>query len=155
MQLSLKNAAQMAEQSYLIADRIKAGRVPAEVKAHMARRGAQAHMMKHGVLIIPGTNELLDWFVNFDVYRIMGRKFRRDERGRGRTGAIFHAGFLRHANAIYRFAKDNNAQFVIGHSLGAATAQILGTSGILSIFAKTKPVGGLEDRSEGAFEGVV
>lgn len=128
MQLSVKNAAELAEQSYLIADRIKRGRVPPEVKAHINRKGAQAYMMKRGVLVVPGSNELLDWFRNFDIYRIMGRNYRRDERGKGRTGAVFHAGFLRHATTLYAFAKENNAQYVIGHSLGAATAQILGTS---------------------------
>lgn len=128
MRLSIQNAAEIAEQSYLIANMIKRGQIPPQVKAHLNRKGAQAQMMKQGVLVIPGTNELLDWFVNFDVYRIMGRNYKRNEKGKSRTGAVFHAGFLRHANTLYTFAKENNAQYVIGHSLGAATAQILGTS---------------------------
>ena len=45
-----------------------------------------------------------------------------------RTGAFFHSGFYKHAGLILEFAKDNKAQFIIGHSLGAAAAQILGTS---------------------------
>ncbi len=126
--LSVMNAAQMAAQSYDITRMIQMGRVPEAVKAHVDIAGAQAHMMAHGVMVIPGSNDLLDWFNNFDVYRILGKSFRRGQKGRGSTGAVFHAGFLRHASRLQRFAKDNHVQFLIGHSLGAATAQILGAS---------------------------
>ncbi len=126
--LSVMNAAEIAAQSYDITKMIRMGRVPAEVKAHVDLSGAQAHMMKQGVMVIPGSNDLLDWFNNFDVYRILGKRFRSGDKGRGSTGAVFHAGFLRHASRLQRFAKDNNARFLIGHSLGAATAQIVGTS---------------------------
>ncbi len=128
MRLSVMNAAEMAEQSYVIARLIKRGRVPSEVKAHINSRGAQAQMMAHGVMIIPGSNELMDWVTNFDVYRILGRSFGRSDKGRGSTGAVLHAGFLRHASRLQKFARENDAKFLIGHSLGAATAQILGTS---------------------------
>lgn len=128
MKLSVMNAAEMAQQSYLIAKRIKAGRVPGAVVAHTGKRGAQAHMMKHGVMIVPGSNELLDWFQNFDVYRIAGRSFGKRDKGRGHNGAMFHEGFQRHAARLQSFARDNHARYIIGHSLGAATAQILGTA---------------------------
>ena len=128
MRLSIMNAAEMAEQSYDIAKMMRMGRVPEAVKAHIDVSGAQAHMLNHGVMVIPGSNELIDWFNNFDVYRILGKTFGRNEKGRGSTGAVFHAGFLRHASRLQAFAKEHDAQFLIGHSLGAAAAQILGTS---------------------------
>ncbi|MEM9584200.1 MAG: hypothetical protein AAGA08_13910 [Pseudomonadota bacterium] len=122
------NAAEMAEQSYDIAKMLQRGRTFSEVKAHLDTKGAQAQMMAHGVMIIPGSNELMDWFTNFDVYQILGRRFGRRDKARGRTGATLHAGFLCHANKLHGFAQQNGARFIIGHSLGAATAQILGTS---------------------------
>lgn len=128
MRLSVMNAAEMAEQSYMIAKKIKRGQVPGAVKAHIAVAGAQAQMMAHGVMIIPGTNELLDWFTNFDVYRILGRKFGPRSKDRGPRGAVFHAGFVRHAGRLQKFARENGARYIIGHSLGAASAQILGTA---------------------------
>jgi len=128
MRLSVMNAAEIAAQGYEIATMIKMGRVPSAVKAHVDVSGAQAHMMAHGVMVIPGSNELLDWFSNFDVYRILGKTFGRGQKGRGSTGAVFHAGFLRHASRLQRFAKEHDAQLLVGHSLGAAAAQILGTS---------------------------
>lgn len=128
MQLSVMNAAELAAQSYSIAEMIDGGTVPGEVKAHISLRGAQAQMMDHGVMVVPGSNELLDWFSNFDVYDIVGRRFQRRDKARGRNGAVFHAGFLRHASKLQSFARENDARFIIGHSLGAATAQILGTA---------------------------
>lgn len=128
MRLSVMNAAEMAAQSYDIAKMVQRGRVPGAIKAHINTSGAQAQMMAHGVMVIPGSNEMHDWFTNFDVYRILGRTFGRKDKARGSTGAVFHAGFLRHAAKLQRFARDNHARFLIGHSLGAATAQILGTS---------------------------
>lgn len=122
------NAAELAAQSYAIADMIKGGNVPSQVKAHVSIRGAQAQMMDKGVMVVPGSNELLDWFSNFDVYNIVGRRFQRRDKAKGNNGAVFHAGFLRHASKLQGFAKEHDARFIIGHSLGAATAQILGTA---------------------------
>jgi len=41
--------------------------------------------------------------------------------------AAFHRGFLLHAARVLRFLGDRKPDYVIGHSLGAAAAQILGT----------------------------
>ena len=128
MRISIMNAAELAAQSYDITDMIKAGQVPGAVKAHISVKGAQAQMMDHGVMVIPGSNELLDWFTNFDVYKILGSRFGRRDRQKGSRGAVFHEGFLRHASRLQGFARDNGAKFIIGHSLGAASAQILGTA---------------------------
>ena len=128
MQLPLMNAAAIAAQSYSISARIAAGDVPVEVKAHLDRKGAQAFILDHGVLVIPGTNELLDWFKNFDVYRIAERVFGPRDQARGNNGVVFHEGFLRHASIVNTFAQKHDVRFIIGHSLGAAATQILATS---------------------------
>ncbi len=94
--------------------------------------GAQAAMLSDGTLVIPGTNEVSDWRnFNFDV-------------GKGERGRTWHAGFLKHAMAIYPFAKGANARLVIGHSLGAASAQIVAASlGVPAIcFASPRPLRG-------------
>lgn len=126
MRLTIQNCAEMAQQSYAIAKKIKGGEVPDAVKAHLDERGAQALMLAHGVLVIPGSNELSDWFRNFDVYHILEKVFNARGRAKSRTGAVFHEGFYNHARLIKGFARQHQAQFVIGHSLGAAAAQIIG-----------------------------
>ncbi|MEM7438344.1 MAG: hypothetical protein AAF393_02005 [Pseudomonadota bacterium] len=81
--------------------------------------GVQAYLMRDGTLVIPGTNELSDWRrYNMNVY---DRKIA-DAGG----GYRFHSGFLRHASAIYTWVKNKRVKRVTGHSLGAASGQILG-----------------------------
>lgn len=81
--------------------------------------GAQAVLLKRGdrrILVIPGTNERSDWTdFNFDLLA-------------GDSGTNWHAGFMRHARLVYTFAKMADPHFIIGHSLGAASAQIVGMS---------------------------
>ena len=94
--------------------------------------GAQAMMLRDGTLVIPGTNEKSDWSnFNFNV-------------GKGEAGRTWHAGFLKHAMAVYPFGKGAGAKLVIGHSLGAASAQIVAASlGIPAIcFASPRPLRG-------------
>jgi len=108
------------------------GKLGARKAIEIDHLGAQAAVLKDGTVVIPGTNELSDWGrFNFDV-------------GKGDSGRKWHAGFLRHAQAIYPFAKGARAKLVIGHSLGAASAQIIATSlGIPAIcFASPRPLRG-------------
>jgi hypothetical protein len=94
--------------------------------------GAQAFMLRDGTLIIPGTNELSDWG-NFNLAVASGD-----------SGREWHAGFMRHARIVYPFAKGAGAERVIGHSLGAASAQIVASSlGIPALcFASPRPLRG-------------
>jgi hypothetical protein len=98
-----------------------------DVKMRIDIRGVQAVYLKDGTLVIPGTNELSDWFeFNFDVISpTMGHGF---EIVPGDSGAQWHAGFLEHAQTVYAFAKPLRPKLIIGHSLGAASAQIVGMS---------------------------
>ena len=90
-------------------------------------KGAQALMLDHNVLVIPGSNELLDWMRNLNVYNILGKTYKAKAKAKSKTGAILHSGFNRHANLIGTFAKKHDAKFIIGHSLCGAAAQILGS----------------------------
>lgn len=94
--------------------------------------GAQAYLLKDDTLVIPGTNELSDWG-NFNIAFMPGD-----------SGRIWHEGFMRHARIIYPFAKGGGAKRIIGHSLGAASAQIIACSlGIPAFcFASPRPLKG-------------
>lgn len=108
------------------------GKLGALKASEINHLGAQAAMLKDGTLVIPGTNEVSDWTdFNFNV-------------GSGDSKRTWHAGFLKHAQAIYPYAKGAQAKRVIGHSLGAASAQIIGVSlGIPAIcFASPRPLRG-------------
>jgi len=112
-------------------------------RLHVTRRcttnGVEAHMLNNQYLLIPGSNGPDD-DLRFALrirglgtrrltFREEARKLDVDKRTRaGFSRTIRHQGFLRHANRIYhRVGKgpDNWPRAVIGHSLGAAAAQIL------------------------------
>lgn len=81
--------------------------------------GAQAHFIEAtNTLVIPGTNERSDW-TNFNL---------QTSAKKGDSGRFYHGGFLDHAQMIYMFAKPLKPACVVGHSLGAASAQIVGAS---------------------------
>ena len=120
-QLSVLEACDLIEASY-------AGTNGDDVQASIDVRGVQAQYLKSGVLVIPGTNEFNDWFdFNLNVRGDMtdGHGF---EVVPGDSGSMWHAGFLEHAQIVYSFAKGLRPKFIVGHSLGAASAQIVGTS---------------------------
>lgn len=109
-------------------------------------KGMEAHFVRaKRVLIIEGTNSLDDWWrYNFDLFAnpktVDGDNKRKD----GEPSAYYHEGFYNHAMRAFAFAKAywNEIDFVIGHSLGAASAQIAGPSlGKRTVaFASPKPL---------------
>lgn len=100
----------------------------ADVRMRIDIRGVQAVFLKDKTLVIPGSNELSDWFdFNFDVTDPSADSLGFDVVP-GDSGARWHAGFLEHAQTVYTFAKPLQPKLIIGHSLGAAAAQIVGTS---------------------------
>jgi len=119
--LNMLEAAQMIADCYAGTDDDKA-----DVRIDVA--GVQATIRKDGVLVIPGTNEFSDWFdynLNVDGTPGAGHGF---EVVPGDSGAMWHGGFLEHAQMVYMFAKAAKPKFIVGHSLGAASAQIVGMS---------------------------
>ena len=120
--LSLLDAASMISETY-------AGTNTADVDTSIDVAGVQATYLKNGTLVIPGTNELSDWF---DFNLNIGSGDHATSHGfdvvAGDSGAMWHAGFLEHAQMVYMFAKGVKPKFIVGHSLGAASAQIVGMS---------------------------
>ena len=119
--LSVMTAAEMIRDAY-------ADALGARVDTSIDIRGVQAHYMKDGTLVIPGTNEFSDWFdfnLQFGGQPMNGHGF---EVVPGDSGTLWHGGFLEHAQIVYTFAKGLRPQFIVGHSLGAASAQIVGAS---------------------------
>ncbi|SLN45302.1 hypothetical protein PSA7680_02314 [Pseudoruegeria aquimaris] len=120
----------------------------AEVEVSLDIRGVQVYFLKNGTLVIPGTNEFSDWFeFNFDVFGTEGHGF---EVAQGDSGAVWHAGFLEHAQTVFSFAKPLKPKFIIGHSLGAASAQIVGSSLRIPTIAFASP---RTNRGEKRFSG--
>ena len=107
--MDLAEAAKLLEAAY-------EGKLGTKVETEINNQGAQAYLLKDKTLVIPGTNETADWG-NFNL-----------NVSRGDSGRGWHAGFLRHAQLVYPFAKGGKAKRVIGHSLGAASGQIVAAS---------------------------
>lgn len=119
--LALEEAAALIRDAY-------AGTLGDRVHTPIDIRGVQAVYLTDGTLVIPGTNEFSDWFdfnLNFGGEITDGHGF---EVAPGDSGTRWHAGFLEHAQIVYSFAKGLRPKFIVGHSLGAASAQIVGTS---------------------------
>lgn len=88
-------------------------------------QGAQAHFKAtYKTLVIEGTNEPADW-LRYNLNLLLS-----NDPTQGDSGAWYHAGFYNHAQRIYAFAKPlkDKIRLVVGHSLGAASAQIVGPS---------------------------
>lgn len=102
-------------------------------------KGVEAYMLNTGCLLIPGSNSLND-YLKFNL-RLWGMgkkklslreeaKKQRVDKGTklGLSRTVWHQGFLRHATTIHRWIGNNPndwPKMIIGHSLGAAAAQIL------------------------------
>jgi hypothetical protein len=89
-----------------------------KVKAIYDKNEAEAFALEGGILVIPGSDSVEDyWRYNLRGVAWMNL-FRRKKRK-------FHKGFLSHAQEIHDFAKENGTKRITGHSLGAASSQLL------------------------------
>lgn len=139
----IKTAAQLAEASYAARRHPTVG---PRIVSSLDRNDVQAHFLDNRILLIPGSNSVLDYIkFNLRVLRI-GRKrysLSDDASARGSSGTIWHQGFLAHAKEITDWLAEENRTpiYIIGHSLGAAAAQILTkTYGVPGIaFAAPRP----------------
>lgn len=105
--------------------------------------GVQALTLKGGVIVVLGANELSDWFdYNLDFIPDAESEHVGFSVIPGDSGARWHAGFLEHARYVYTFAKPQHPKLILGHSLGAASAQIVGASlGVPAIgFGSPRPL---------------
>lgn len=127
MSISIAQCANLVAGSYDAVKHKNPVKTVPGVVHYLDNKGAQALMLDHNVLVIPGSNEVIDWIRNVNVYNILGKRYKAKSQAKSKTGAILHTGFNRHADLVSKFAKEHDAKFIIGHSLGAATAQILGS----------------------------
>lgn len=95
---------------------------PAEV-ADVGTKRAQAYLTKDKVLIIPGSDGLRD-YTDFNL-KLGGASIAWSETSTELGNTKWYRGFALHANDIVQQMKTRRPKFVIGHSLGAAAAQIL------------------------------
>lgn len=123
----LKTAAQLALASYSATTH---GSVAPHIAHSLDRNDVQAHLLDNGVLLIPGSNALMDYVrFNLRVLTFGGKRYTMSDTTteKGASGTIWHQGFLRHAKEIYDWieALERKPSYIIGHSLGAAATQIL------------------------------
>lgn len=110
---NISNAGELIELAY-------SERLGPRVKKPLDRKGVQAYFLFDGTLVIPGSNEVSD-YTDFNL-RI--RKVTHTD------GRRYHNGFLSHAKAVLKWLDDNSLKptRITGHSLGAASAQIVGST---------------------------
>ena len=99
------------------------------IQRSLDRNDVQAHMLNNGILLIPGSNSLMDYLkFNLRVLNIGGKRFAMSADATEIEGRIrWHQGFLAHAKEVQDWVQANkfDVKTIIGHSLGAAAAQIL------------------------------
>lgn len=144
---SIMTSAKLAALSYKLKQKKKGAgdkRLEKDFQLKVVRRcpvpGVEAYMLNNGCLLIPGSNSFAD-YIRFNLrvikagakqlslsYTHADKEVFSEKTKAGASRTIWHQGFFSHANAIYKWiGKDqsNWPNLIIGHSLGAASAQIL------------------------------
>jgi len=90
------------------------------VKKTLDRKGVQAYYLFDGTLVIPGSNEIKD----YTDFNLRVRKVKHTD------GRKYHNGFLAHAKEVMKWLDEQSLtpSRITGHSLGAASAQIVGST---------------------------
>ncbi len=123
MRYRLTRAAELAEASYT-------GKshpiIAPQWKASLSKGDVEAHLLTDNTLLIPGSNSVMDYVrFNLRIQRLgSGRLRMANSSG---ASISWHQGFLAHAKVVQDWLMDNKftPSYIIGHSLGAASAQIL------------------------------
>jgi Putative peptidoglycan binding domain len=111
------------------------------IESQCPKPGVEAYMLNNKCLLVPGSNSFWDYakfnlrLLNIGMPRLSLRLRKRDRKEeknivRADTGIVWHQGFFTHANHINKWIGSDPAdwpQLIVGHSLGAASAQILST----------------------------
>jgi hypothetical protein len=64
----------------------------------------EAHFLKNGILLIPGSNSLMDYLkFNLRTLNLGGKQYRMSDATtkKGASGTTWHQGFLAHAKIIF------------------------------------------------------
>ncbi len=102
-----------------------------QIKPHIVKslddRDVQAYLLSSGLMLIPGSNSAWDYLrYNVRLLNVGGKKYKVKNGATGQEhGRIWHQGFLAHAMHIHDTFKSTPPKYIIGHSLGAAAAQVL------------------------------
>lgn len=126
MAVRIIDAAVLAEASYK-PHRIKSPKIIDSLD----KNDVQAHLTENGLLLLPGSNSVLDYTrFNLRVFNVGGSKFRLDSKSTapGASGTVWHQGFLKFSKTVFDWVGNRKPKLIIGHSLGAAAAQILSMS---------------------------
>lgn len=131
--MDLMDAAELVRDSY------KGSHALPPVRTSINDAHVQAYFLRDDTLVIPGSNELVDYTDGNLVTN--KQKISWDKMGKAGGNAIWHKGFAHHAATIANRLGNARPTFIIGHSLGAAAAQILGCIyGVPAVgFASPKP----------------
>ncbi|SMX39051.1 lipase family protein [Octadecabacter ascidiaceicola] len=116
--MDLMDAAELVANSY----RGKSHLPP--VRTTVREGHVEAYLLSNNTLVIPGTNDTEDWTKSNLV--IGKQKVSWKLKGKAGGNAIWHRGFAGHAATISNKLGSARPTFIVGHSLGAAAAQILG-----------------------------
>ena len=140
-QFSLEDAAKLAEASYNSINIISP-----RVMRSCPHHDVQAHLLEGDILLLPGSNSVRDYLRYNLRPLLLGHKRLKlsdDSVAKGSSGTIWHQGFLAYAAVVadWLIKERVTPTFIIGHSLGAAAAQILTKSyGVPGIgFAAPRP----------------
>jgi len=123
--MALPQAAMLAESSY--AKSVKHAGLKPRIVATLDANDVQAYMLDDQTLLIPGSDTALDYLkFNLRLMSIGGTRYKVKNSATGeKIGRIWHQGFLAHAMFVQKTFEASPPKFIIGHSLGAASAQIL------------------------------
>ena len=94
------------------------GRISYQKKKFISDSGAEAYLNTKGLMVIPGSQGIDD-YLKFNL-RVGWFKMTNKN-----SKIKFHAGFMKHASDLLDFARTNNVKMITGHSLGAASGQLI------------------------------
>lgn len=140
LRYTLARAAELAEAAYTGQSHSQIGY---QHKASLDDADVQAHFLTDGTVLIEGSDSIRDYLrYNLRIRNLGGKRLRMANRIGG-APITWHQGFLAHAKVVQDWLMRENLtpRFFIGHSLGAASAQILSAGwGVPAVaFAAPRP----------------
>ncbi len=123
--MGLAQAAALVDSSYLKSP-AHAG-LQSQIEKPLNKDDVQAFMLKDRTLLIPGSDSAADYLkFNLRLLNIGGKRYKVKSGATGNElGRVWHQGFLAHAMYVKTHFDAAPPKLIVGHSLGAASAQVL------------------------------